>query len=56
MVAMMKYELIRDELIKKHKELEQRLKNTQKHINHEDGPPDPEICGAHNWKPVRPLF
>ena len=44
MVAMMKYELIKDELIRKHKELEQRLINTQKHINHEDGPPDPDFA------------
>ncbi len=44
MVAMLKYELIKDDLIRKKNELEQRLAKTQKHISHADGPPNPDFA------------
>jgi len=40
----MEYEAIRRELLKKKEQLEIRLSNTQKHITHADGPPNPDFA------------
>lgn len=40
----MEYESIKKELLKKKDELEVRLNNTQKHITHADGPPNPDFA------------
>lgn len=40
----MKYEAIKKKLIDLRKDMEQRLIRTQKHINHEDGPPNPDFA------------
>jgi RNA polymerase-binding protein DksA len=40
----MEYESIKNELLKKKDELEVRLNNTQKHITHADGPPNPDFA------------
>lgn len=40
----MDYESIKSELLKKRDELEIRLKNTNKHITHADGPPNPDFA------------
>ena len=40
----MNYDNIKQDLITKRHELEQRLSRTQKHIKHKDGPPDPDFA------------
>lgn len=40
----MVYESIKNELLNKKDELEVRLSNTQKHITHADGPPNPDFA------------
>ena len=40
----MNYEAIKQKLIEKRDFLEQRLSRTQKHIKHEDGPPNPDFA------------
>ena len=40
----MSYEAIKEKLIEKRDYLEQRLSRTQKHIKHEDGPPNQDFA------------
>ena len=40
----MNYEAIKQKLIEKRDFLEQRISRTQKHIKHEDGPPNPDFA------------
>ena len=40
----MSYETIKQKLVEKRDYLEQRLSRTQKHIKHEDGPPNPDFA------------
>lgn len=40
----MNYEKIKQNLIEKRQTLEVRISRTQKHLKHEDGPPDPDFA------------